>query len=82
MRFCKSTLEERGKYTTRIRARIYDGRNIYVSWTFYSEINTYSYTDGKRVYKREIIYGITTIHAYTNTNYGEPYTTKVVTSCT
>ena len=57
LRFCKLTLEERGKYTTRIRARsIYDGRNIYVSWTFYSEINTYSYTDGKRVYYREIIY--------------------------
>ena len=35
---------------------IYDGRNIYVSWTFYSEINTYSYTDEKRVYHREIIY--------------------------
>ena len=49
LRFCKLTLEERGKYTTRIRSR----RNIYVSWTFYAEINTYSYTD---VYNSVIIY--------------------------
>ena len=53
--FFKLTLEERAKYTTRIRARsIYDGRNIYVRWTFYSEINTAIQME--RVYNSVIIY--------------------------